>query len=461
MLSWNYLFRFQFQPFTFLKPLQASRALHCTMSNSEQQENIIVSSIVHSQARNLFEMARKNKTNQEKKPPYKKEHGRKKFRKGAAAAKAQHTTKNKKAPQHNSHSQQQQKDPVVLGLRRVRTIQNQSQNLLLEFNYQGECTRNSMGIENWKSLVQAVLVKENYLLLPSTHHSDQHRFELRGDTMCVLLEILQAFLVTTFQHALAKMKTATENNITDENGAPSPNQQHWYPYLQLEHLDLLEIFPDHSNETLADYMLFTNTALIGKGVIAKSDIASIIRCTAHRAGVVVIKEEQSVCDHVWVATLRLIEMIFRPVCTELVLRSNSIQNDCGFSTNAVPKKKKKPLLTRRRQIHDVPPLPKRMRGTQQQYTIVHTPVPAQLEWSVSSNDALASYPFFRVYSTDEWLAKDERTADEERRVAMQDYDFDVFVDDDDDDSEDEENFSESDVDTDVDSCEVSDLKSDS
>ena len=289
--------------------------------------------------------------------------------------------------------------------------------------------------ETWKNIVASVLV---HSLPPDL--TDHQQYILRGDTMATLVELLESFLVTSFQRALL---------ITAQS---CPENE--YPSLTLAHLRLGDaladtVFPPYSLVTpLYLHRLPTlsveygnrRTRFFPQEELSPADMEyanslipvfvrdKIIRRIAYVAGVT--KMESAVFEHAWAAVVMLISLMFYPVCLELVSSANSPdQHDDG--------NEKRPLVSPRETMRNFPPWAQALPVACSQCGAVrfqHTPVPKQLE--DAAQKLRPTFPLAKVYTT-EWLydGGNEDIMWTEIAIAEQQYQFSIWDDDDDDDDD--------------------------
>jgi len=270
---------------------------------------------------------------------------------------------------------------VARNLHRVRAEQKREYSNLLRdaFHEEETCSR-------WKEIIANVLL--HYLPVHLRNGGRRH-YELRGDTMSVVLEILQNFLILSFQRAQAIcIETCPEDS---------------YPTLTAKHLQLADKLQfmnghcqvGHHNPHLLlnisdDALQFANSLLLSN-VREK-----IIRAAAFRAGVP--KMQNCVYDITWAALVKLLHRIFEPVCEQLVAQIPLVHpNPCASIRKQV-------LVSPMEKMRDIPPLPKLValpNGHEFADCFVLTPVPRMIEQAATS--ALGSIDDIKVYDVD-WLA---------------------------------------------------------
>jgi len=311
---------------------------------------------------------------------------------------------------------------LAVALRRINTCQRWGDEpFLLEVVAEHGLPR----AETWKDIVSSVLVHS----LPHDL-TDHQQYFLRGDTMAALVELLESFLVTSFQRALLiTVQTCPENE---------------YPSLTLAHLRLADaladtVFPPGPCHlplllNLSVEVGNRNTRLFpqedwprmemefANSLIPESVRDKIIRRIAFVAGVT--KMESAVFDYAWIAVVKLIGLMYYPVCLELVGSATSPdQHDDG--------NEKRPLVSPGETMRNFPPWARALPFPCDHCGAVrfqHTPVPKQLE--DAAHRLRPTFPLAKVYAM-KWLhdGGNEETMWTEIAVAEQQYQFLIWDDD--------------------------------
>lgn len=137
----------------------------------------------------------------------------------------------------------------------------------------------------WREIVQLVL--DEYL--PQHSHNYHHFYSLRGDTLATLIEILEVYLVNSFERAMLIVGYSRGNDLLTS---------YEYPTLKVGDLALLDVLGQKTGNALFLFSHFEASELeFANSLIDLGARDKIIRRTAFRGGVV--KLDNDVYDPLW------------------------------------------------------------------------------------------------------------------------------------------------------------------
>ena len=184
---------------------------------------------------------------------------------------------------------------IDICIRQIRHYQRNTKNCILSV----------LGVDGWKELVNEALQR----FFPDSLKVN-HGYILRGDTLAVLVEMVQDYLTDQLQRAhIVCLHRSKDLDV--------------YPEMRHDDYLVLEILSTSSIVETRFLSVSGGTSLNRSNMISvlstlldQSKRVKIVRKLAFRAGIVKLTNE--VFDHVWKRMVQLVVLLLWPACTELV-----------------------------------------------------------------------------------------------------------------------------------------------